>query len=262
MFKNFDSNRFPIIGIVTVLFNSDQYLPDFFDSLSKQTNNNFILYIIDNSGHDSGSILAKNLSDFHNIRAKITINRKNLGVATGNNEGIYQALSDGCDWIVLLNNDTRFSADFIKLISDKVNVDKLSVLVPKIYYESPKNYIWYAGGDFLKLRNHAVRHRGMDKLDDGSYDTDTLVDYAPTCAMIISSEVFKTVGFMDEEYFVYYDDTDFCYRLKKASIPIYYFPSATLIHKVGGSTGGGASLFTQCMVARNRNYFIKNIIDG
>jgi GT2 family glycosyltransferase len=74
--------------------------------------------------------------------------------------------------------------------------------------------------------------------------------------MIIKTKIFYEVGLMDQAYFVYFDDTDFCWRLKNNNIKIQYSPKINLIHKVGGSTGGH-SIFTTYITSRNRLFFIK-----
>jgi GT2 family glycosyltransferase len=75
--------------------------------------------------------------------------------------------------------------------------------------------------------------------------------------MLIHRTVFEMVGLMDESYFAYFDDTDFCWRLKLVGIAIGYAPKYVLIHKVGSSTGGTDSPFYARMTARNRLYFLK-----
>jgi GT2 family glycosyltransferase len=75
--------------------------------------------------------------------------------------------------------------------------------------------------------------------------------------MLVHQSVFNDIGLMDEIYFVYFDDTDFCWRLKQAGIIIGYTPAISLVHKVGGSTGGTQSPFTARMTSRNRLYYLK-----
>ena len=89
------SQQLPLIGVVTVLYNSDDVLPDFFKSLASQINANYKLYIYDNSPIDSGVRLAQSLSEKYSIPAVCVFNNFNYGVAKGNNQGILQAISDG-----------------------------------------------------------------------------------------------------------------------------------------------------------------------
>ena len=100
-----------LIGIITVLYNSDSVLPGFFSSLRDQTERRFRLYVIDNSAADSGLKLAKALAQASGVDAVFKFNDANVGIAAGNNQGIDLALADGCTHVLLANNDTEFGAE-------------------------------------------------------------------------------------------------------------------------------------------------------
>ena len=88
-------------------------------------------------------------------------------------------------------------------------------------------------------------------------DEEKLITYSPTCFMLINSEVFSTVGFMDEKYFVYWDDTDFVYRcIFLNNLKLLYIPNSTLQHKVSYSSGEDSDFGAYYMM-RNRIYFAK-----
>jgi GT2 family glycosyltransferase len=196
------------------------------------------------------------LSTVSDPRWVVTLNPKNVGVAEGNNQGIVQALRDGCEWVILLNNDTTFEPGFLRLLIQACARNDWRVVVPKIHFDTPAGHLWYAGGGFNPRRGHTGFHAGLGERDHGQFNSETTVDYSPTCAMLIHRSVFHEVGVMDETYFVYFDDTDFCWRLRKAGVPIGYTATTCLVHKVGGSTGGTTSPFTAKITARNRLYFL------
>lgn len=244
------------IGIVTVLFNSDDVLPGFFESLSKQKNVKYVLYVIDNSKSRSGSDISESLARKYGVDAKIVFNNFNYGVAKGNNQGIEMALAEHCDFILLANNDIEFHDELIlsKMLS-RMEASGNSVLVPKIYYFGGSR-IWFAGGKFSLLRA-TTPHFWDYKEDIGQYGNATTTEYAPTCFMLLKKEVFENVGFMDEKYFVYYDDSDFVWRLKVNNIKIGFDKNSVVLHKVSHSTGGGTSEFSLYYGLRNRIYFIR-----
>lgn len=243
------------IGLVTVLYNGIEVLQGFFESLSKQTYHNYILYIIDNSPNDDALDETKKLSKAFGINSVFINNNDNLGVAKGNNQGIMQSLEDDCDYILLLNNDIEFSENTIKDMVVYAEENDEKIIVPKIYYYGT-NKIWMAGGYFSKYKG-TTPHRGEGEEDTGQYDEIIYTEYAPTCFMLIAKDVFNKVGFMDEKYFVYYDDSDFVWRSNKKGYKIVYFPKTIIQHKVSFSTGGGESLFSIYYTTRNRIYFIK-----
>ena len=131
------------IGIVTVTFNSSSVLDDFFTSIEQQDYSDFNLYFIDNNSVDD--TLSK--VDSWSFKSKVLLkNTNNLGVAAGNNQGIKLALEDGCDFVLLLNNDTVFEDKLLSKLVETYNTYGSSIVVPKINYFSPANMIWYAGG--------------------------------------------------------------------------------------------------------------------
>ena len=225
----------PLIGLVTVLYKSEGVLSGFFESLRNQTYSNMRLYVIDNSPDEKSANLAKEFSTTLAMPVLFLINRDNPGIATGNNQGIKLALNDSCDHVLLLNNDIEFAPDTISNMVSRTRQMKESIVVPKIlYYDAP--VLWFAGGYLSWLLATGV-HRGNLQNDLHQYDIEQHVTYAPTCFMLIKSEVFLKTGLMDESYFVYYDDTDFVFRALKHYY-IFYCPSSVVLHKVGSSSGG------------------------
>jgi GT2 family glycosyltransferase len=250
-----------MIGIVTVLFNSDDVLPGFFASLATQRDVEFRLYVIDNSPTDSGSVLSRQLAERYAIDTVVVFNNNNGGVAKGNNQGIELALNDGCRFVLLANNDTEFSAGTISRLLTPIVGGATRVTTPKIMYFDQSDIFWYGGG---RIGAWTLRtpHDGIGEKDVGQFDNVTTVGYAPTCFMMIESGVFAEVGMMDEAYFVYYDDVDFVWRMAKRGLSIGFVAESIVLHKVSRSTGGAFSPFSLRFTNRNRIYFIRKHLVG
>lgn len=244
------------IGIVTVLYNSDDVLPGFIDSLSKQTAANFTLYIIDNSPTDSGCHISTALTQKYGIDAKIIFNNSNVGVARGNNQGIELALKDNCDLILLANNDTEFGPETINLLMESILQSGDRVVTPKIMCHDDPTLIWYCGGH-INPWTMRVPHYGYLQVDNGQYDHLNYVGYAPTCFMLFDANIFREIGLMDEDYFVYYDDVDFVWRMKQKGVRIRFASKPIVYHKVSSSTGGEHTPFSTYYLSRNRIYFVR-----
>jgi GT2 family glycosyltransferase len=245
------------IGVVTVTYNSSDVIDDFMESMLKQTHQNYILYIIDNASSDD---TLTRLSQYNDSHIVIVPNKDNLGVAAGNNQGIKAALENNCNHVLLINNDTVFEPELItKLISGLHQLD-CEMIVPKMMYHEDSELIWCAGGYFIPHKAYAGEHYGIDERDSKKYDQPKKITYSPTCCILIKKKVFDLIGYMDEKYFVYYDDTDFCFRAMKAELKFYYFPNAVLFHKVSSLTGGVESPFVMRYMIRNRIYFIRKHI--
>lgn len=248
------------VGLVTVLYKSDEVLEGFFKCLSKQSYKDYHLYLVDNSPSFQTDQLIEQLSALYPLNAFTCVkNTDNVGVAKGNNQGIQLALAQGADYVILLNNDIEFDQDYLLEQMVKAAAERPEhLIVPKIFYYNSRT-IWMAGGHMLSNKG-IVDHVGVDEPDGEKFNTDAHFNYAPTCFMLISKEVFDVVGLMDEKYFVYYDDTDFIIRATQKGYKIFYMAALEIYHKVSSSTGGGETLFSIYYNNRNRFYFInKNL---
>jgi len=163
--------------------------------------------------------------------------------------------------VLLLNNDietemTDVVGQLVSLCEEKGE----KMAVPKIFYYDTRK-LWMAGGYMDRWRALGV-HYGYGKADAPKYSVGKYISYAPTCFMIIAKEVFESVGYMDEKYFAYYDDTDFVLRATRAGFKLYYDPSASILHKVSSSGGGDLSAFYIYYSNRNKIYFIRKNLKG
>lgn len=244
------------IGIVTVLYNSESVLEEFFETLDKQSYKNFVLYVIDNRSPDDSLTLSKKLAATCSFETVIVENDSNYGVAKGNNIGIRKALEDCCDLILLSNNDVALEEHAIERLLSGFEKNNADMAVPKIYIYGT-NKIWAAGGGYVK-RSGLTLHIGQGEEDKGQFDLDKKVEYAPTCFMLMKKELFDAVGLMDENYFVYYDDTDFVHRALKKYKTLWYISGSSIHHNESTSTGK-MSDFSVRFLWRNLVYFaLKN----
>lgn len=252
----------PKLGLVTVLYNAPDVLPDFFASLACQDYKNFQLYVVDNSSQPEPLATAIRLAEQYGIATTFIDNKgDNVGVAAGNNQGARAAFSDVCDFIIFINNDLLFNDQciFSRLI-DVASSESADLLSPLILNYPEKN-IWYAGGEIDCLRALAP-HYDIDKPYIVGEHKRAKFTYAPTCFLVVSRAAWSVVGEMDERYFAYYDDTDFLFRSVNAGYLVELIPDCVIYHKVGSSTGGDISYFGMYHLTRNRIYFIRKNLTG
>ena len=222
------------IGLVTITYNSVDVLKGFLDSTFKQTFQNFVIYIIENNSQDNTLTL---LEKYNDERIVLIKNSENVGVAKANNQGIKLALKDGCSQVLIINNDIEFEEQLFDKMLNIQKENNCSLVVPKMMYYDNPTHIWYAGSDFVKTKGFLPIHKGMRQKDEGKFDGIFQVEYAPTCCLLVKKQVFEDVGFMDEKYFVYFDDTDFSYRvLIDGRHKLFYFSDVKFYHKVGSLT--------------------------
>ncbi len=241
------------VGIVLVNYNGAGFQNDCIRTLYEMTDQDFDIILVDNASTDHSVELMK--SEFAG-RGNIhyLLQKNNLGVAAGNNIGIKHSIEIGNEYTMLLNNDTELDQN---LLSELLKyADRNTVTVPKIYHFDNKKLLWFAGG-YMDWGRAAGVHTGYPEIDHGQYDQDAEATYAPTCCMLIHNSIFDKVGFMDENFFMYADDTDFCIRLVEYGIRILYVHKGIVWHKVSSSSGGSKSKLSIYYTNRNRLYLVK-----
>lgn len=251
------------IGLVTITYNSAKVIEPFMDCVLRQTHTDFILYIIDNISSDNTLEL---LSKYKDDRIVIIANTQNVGVAAGNNQGILRAMADGCDEILIINNDVEFEYTLLEKLSRQLEELNCSLVAPKMRYHPETHLIWWAGTKFNPKEGCMTHHIGIQEEDKGQYDHIEKMDYAPTCCVLLKREVIDDIGLMDEKYFAYYDDTDFFYRIfKQGKHVLFYYPFVQFYHKVGGLSNmkkGNAKKFKFNnfyihLITRNHVYYLR-----
>jgi hypothetical protein len=221
------------VFIIIINFNGWADTKECLDSLNSVQYDNFEIILIDNASKNKESQLA---GEFLNLKITQIFNKENLGFAGGNNQGIKLALENNADYVLLLNNDTVVEPDFLKKLVEEVETDEQSGIVgPLINFYDDKNKIWSAGG---KIANHFTRGEliGYQEKDEDQYQTAEQVNYTSGTCLLIKTEVIKKIGQICEDYFLYYEDTDWCLRAQRAGWRCLLAPTAKIYHKASQST--------------------------
>jgi len=215
--------------------------------------------IVDNgSTDDSVEVIREKFPD-----VEVLETGKNLGFVGGNNVGIRRALEGGADFVWLLNNDTSVDKNALVALLEACKDPRVGIAGSKIYFASGREYhkerytkedrghvLWYAGG-LIDWQNMYASHRGVDEVDKGQYDKTEETPFITGCSMMVKKQVFGKVGLLDEIFFAYLEDVDFCLRAKRAGYKLLYVPQSVVWHKNAGSSGVGSGLH-QYYMTRNR----------
>ena len=237
------------VGIVLVNYNGMRFMPDCLESLSRIDYPHARVVIVDNASTDgSADWAAAHFPNFALVR-----HADNLGITGGNNAGIEWCLGNGCDWVLLLNNDTIVEPDFLSRLMAHAEPDCL--LVPKIYFHDDRALLNNHLGTF-DYRRGIHRDWFYGQPDSPASREVRMATMANTCAMLIPQEVSARVGPMDDAYFIYCDDTDFITRAVRSGCRIKFVPDAILYHRESSSSGGTESPLTVYYATRNRLYFM------
>lgn len=189
--------------------------------------NNRIVVVDNGSDNNETAALRGEFGDSIHLIESAT----NLGFAGGSNLGIRYALERGADYVLLLNNDTTVAPDFLSALMDVAQVRRdAAALCAKTYYYDQPGVIYSTGGR-VNLWTATARQVGQGQADHGQYDRPARRDYADGVCMLISRHALETVGLLDEAYFAYWEETDWCARAREKGLHCYYVPGAKVWHK-------------------------------
>lgn len=240
-----------IISVVSVNFNQPEATKAFLLSLKNNCSLNLEIILVDNASNDNFE------KDFKEIIPNLNFirNKTNIGFAGGNNLGISQAKGN---YILLLNNDTEIVKGSIETLVNELKSDEnIGLLSPLILYYDDKKIIQYAGFtplNYLTARNKqlGLYEKNTGQFDNLSYQT----GYCHGAAVICRKADLDKAGLMDESYFLYYEELDWCEKFKRIGKTINFTGKTYIYHKESISVGKESAIKTYFMT-RNRMLFIR-----
>lgn len=237
------------ISVILVNYNGKEYNDKCIASILNSTiKEELQIVVVDNASTD-GSLALLEEKWKKNDRVHILPLDKNYGFSKANNEGICWSIEQGIEYFFLLNNDTEIEPDAIERMY-LLHKQTKGLVVPKVLYADEREIIWCAGGKFTPVIKKAVQ-RGLNQPDKGQFDADEKCQFANGCAVFLSKEIVDKIGYLDERFFLYYEDTEYSMRAVDYGIPIWYCAGAVVYHKVNGSTKGNEKPANAYYIARN-----------
>lgn len=207
----------PLVYVVIVNYNGKSHLEYSLDSILNTEYDNYEVVVVDNNSSD-GSV---DYIDSNHPGVTLIELDENKGVPAGNNVGVRYAIDHDADFVLIANNDIRVHPEWM---SGAVEVAQL------------KNDIGFVGFDV----HGAVRKVPLEEYQESVEDWSDLEyefedGFVDSMAVLVKREVFENVGFFDEEYFIYGDETDLevrarmaGYRLAKTNIPVWHHSMGTM----------------------------------
>ena len=242
------------ISIIILNWNGLKDTLECLESVKKIDYPDFEVIVVDNGSTDgSAQFIRQRFPDVRFIQ-----NSENLGYAEGNNVGIRYALGHGAEFVLVLNNDTIVDKNILlAFVKGAADYPDAGVFGAKIYNFDDPNRIWHAGG-ILDQKTAEMYQNGFGVLDDGTfYITAVEIDYACGCSLFFRREVAEKIGLFDPDFFLYYEDTDLCFRARRAGFKVMYIPAAKLWHKVSASFRPTPSPSSYYYLTRNRLLFAR-----
>lgn len=245
------------LSIIIVNYNTYTLTKQTIDSvLEKKLPFEYEIMLVDNASMDDSMV--KLQEDYKDIiregLLKITLNDANLGFAKANNIGMRKSKGE---YILLLNSDTYVVEDCLQQCMQYIeryntetaiqgeNECKIGALGCKVIlpdgsldhackrgFPTPKASLYY----FLKLHKKDKEKYGLYDALHLDEDETGEVDCLMGAFMLMPREALDKVGLLDEDFFMYGEDIDLCYRIKEGGYKILYYPEASIIHYKGGSS--------------------------
>ncbi|MEM7034124.1 MAG: glycosyltransferase family 2 protein [Chloroflexota bacterium] len=246
----------PHIFIIVLNWNRPDDTIACIDSLQQLHYQHVQIVVADNGSTDDSVQRIRAYSD----QVAIVENEENLGFAGGNNQGIKYALQQGADYIMLLNNDTVVAPDMVDHLLQAFHSDSnLGLVGPSIYYMDQPEDLWFTGMNFPFNIYFIGRHllvyakEAEKKIDVG---------FISGCCMLIKTSVIEKVGMLNEDYFMYYEDLDFCLQVQYGGFTLAYISAAKMWHKVSASSGGKSSPMKQYYQVKSSIFFFRQHVKG
>lgn len=208
--------------------------------------------VVDNGSTD-GSVerLKKDFKDVVYIE-----NKENLGYTGGNNVGIRYAIEKGAEYIWLLNNDTTMKVDTLtRLIEAAENDQRAGLLGPKILQMDNSGRAYAMMGRLNMWFPWPDRMEGED--ESKVTGEAVCVDFLSGSALLVRRDFVEKVGLLDERFFFYWEENDWCERGRKAGFSSVFVPDAVVYHKGGGTSGKGWNEFTAFYLVKNWIFFMR-----
>ena len=250
----------PFISIITVNYNGLDLTVELLDSIRQLSYKNVEIFVVDNASKvNPQSFFNDQYPEVKYIRSE-----KNLGFAGGNNLAVKEAKGD---FLFFINNDAEMTEGCLeKLVELFQSHPKLGIASPLLCYfndntkENP-DLIQYAGSTHLHPMTARNLTIGEKEINNGQYNKPRPTAYAHGAAMIVKREVIDNVGVMFEDFFLYYEELDWCERIRRAGYEIWVEPRAKIYHKESVTVGAMSPLKTYYL-NRNRIYFVRRNFSG
>lgn len=268
-----------MIYIITLNYNTCKDTIDCLESL-KAVLTPFCVVVVDNaSAKDDFSLLSDYVEANAGVRLAMhkdehLVNRgrlflirsdSNLGFSGGNNVGIRLAMAQpDFEGVVLLNNDTVVDPKFLQeILSFREKEKEAHLIGGRIFYHDTPDKLSFDGGVFNRYTCKAVHlHENQLISEVGVASEPFETGFITGCLMYISPYCLTTIGLLDESFFMYSEDLDYCIRAQRAGIKLYVVPTSVIWHKVSSSTGGLMSPFSAYWISRNKFRIAKRYLNG
>lgn len=245
----------PLISVIILGFNAKKYLDKCLKSIFNMSYKNIEVVFVDNASVDDSAAYVKK----HYKKVIILKNEKNLGFAGGHEIAIKHAKGDA---IITINADSFVEKNLLDvLVPQLYKSPDIGMVFPKLV-EYPNTKLIDSIGSFFTITG-ILYHVGHDRDESLPAYNKQMEVYATKGALLVRMDIIKRIGFFDKDYFLYFEETDFCHRLWLAGYRILYVPNTKNFHLGAGVTRTMRESFIIFHSEKNRICtYIKNLSAG
>jgi len=231
----------PKVSIIILNWNGLKDTIECLESLKKITYPNYEVIVVDNdSTHNEAGEIQERYPEVRLIK-----NSANEGFCRGNNIGAKVALKNNPDYLLFLNNDTIVKTNFLEeLIKFTETNPRVGVAGPLVFYYDEPNKVYSCGGKLNLWLCSTYTYRFIPKMPLKNLDS-------VSTALLIRADLIKKIGLWDEDFFTYWEDTDYGLRTKKAGFYVACVGSSIIYHKVARATKYLSPRYIYFMVRNN-----------
>jgi len=242
----------PKVAVIVLNWNGKDDTLECLDSVFRIDYPNFEVVVVDNGSSDDTVPAIRRAFP----RAHLIETGANLGYAGGNNVGIRHALEQDADFIFILNNDTTIAPDCLHHLVDAAEKHaNTMVFGPLILEAESPDIIWTAGEYFADDGFGCFHHQQGKTLAELDASDTWKCDWINGAAFFTRAQAWKDIGLFDERFFLVYEESDWCFRIRRNGYECRMVPKARVWHKVAGSFGSESSPLRAYFSTRNQLLF-------
>lgn len=217
------------VAIILVNWNSFELTNGCILSLKKIDYTNYDIIVVDNGSADgSCEKLKAQHPDIILIMSEV-----NSGFTGGNNLGLEYSLKTGYTYSLILNNDTFVEPDFLSHLVSYMNAHpETGAIQPRIFFNHDRKLLWNSGSYYNQFFGYTYT-KGYNRRGNSSDENVKEVDWITGCALLTRNSILEKTGLLTEKFFIYYEDVDLSFRIRKEGYKLIYYPKSVIYHIAG-----------------------------
>lgn len=218
------------IGIVICNYNKKNDALACIRSILESKFQDYDIYVVDNASTDGSAEAIRNA---YGEQVTLLVNQENLGGSGGFNTGLRDAFQKGYPYLMCVDNDALLDENAVgNLLAFLQEHPETGIAAAKIYHREAPDYVQQFGQK-IDFENFCTDVTYLNAYEDGSMPEYVYTDAVAACALMIRRSVIEKIGFMPEENFLYWDDTEWCYLCNRAGWKVASVGNAMALHAMG-----------------------------